>query len=94
MIHFTNSNFVTLLSLCALVLITIRCGDKEEPLLEPSYDQIDVVTGIQMTDENGQFIGTWKQPNEKRGGMTVFPNPVLSSMKLIAPHPKDELLLA
>ena len=60
-----------------ICLVIFNCKNKEnpEPETEPNYASIDVVTGLDLFDENGSPIGRWKFPNQKPGNGSTFPNP-------------------
>jgi len=68
------------------VLLIVACGDSEQPQMsEPSFADVDVVTGLQLTDAAGQLVGLWRQPNQKPGSLLLFPNPAGDVVSLAKP---------
>ncbi len=69
-----------LLVLCTgFVLFTFSCksNDDDNPEEQLSYTNIDVVTGLNLTDPSGAPIGQWRSPNSNRGDIAIFPNPAV-----------------
>ena len=69
-----------------VTLIWIGCSS-DDPSSE-AFAQIDVVTGLDLYDENGNGIGTWENPNHNPGPLRIFPVPagnniILSSQIII-----------
>jgi hypothetical protein len=60
-----------------IAALLISCGEKDipDPIQPESYQDIDVVTGLDFFDENGNPIGRWESPNHKPGEAAVFPIP-------------------
>lgn len=60
-----------------LVLGLWACGDSEKDDEEAaqSFMDVDVVTGLRLYDPNGAAIGLWRDPNDKPGEVTFYPNP-------------------
>lgn len=64
------------LQILTLVLIGIACGDDGDGQQHSlSFQDLDVVTGIDLTDASGALVGLWRSPNQNTGGSTAFPNP-------------------
>ena len=62
----------------AIVIFFSACKDKSnEP--EPSMDwsNVEIVTGVKMTDQNGAAIGQVGNPNVKNEDFAIFPNPAV-----------------
>jgi len=67
-------------------LFNIACEDStEEPIKD--YTSIDALTGLRLTDTNGQAIGLWRDPNDKPGNTSVFPNPNSGAVFVFSPEP-------
>lgn len=61
--------------LLAATLI-LACGDDSNSEAKANlYKNLDIVTGMALTDELGAPIGLWRSPNDKRDGLSIFPNP-------------------
>lgn len=62
-------------------LTFFACKKKEQPHDDPIFQDpelaLNLVTGIQMRDANGQAIGNAGNPNVKNGEIGVFPNPMV-----------------
>ena len=63
--------------------IFVSCDSNESDA--PNFEDLDVVTGITLTDFNGAPIGTWNQPNDKAGEVSIFPNPFSGQLFLQSP---------
>lgn len=50
----------------------------------PPELEVNFVTGINLSDENGQALGKKGNPNVKPDGVAIFPNPVLSGVMQVA----------
>ena len=64
----------------------LSCKSKEDPKpqIQPTYMDLDVVTGIDLYDDNGSPIGRWKSPNDKQGEILTFPNPSISTVSVFS----------
>ena len=72
-------NLILLLS-----FLTLFACEKEKTHTDPPGPEnpelnLNIVTGIQMRDENGQPIGNAGNPNSKSGEISVFPNPLIDA---------------
>ena len=56
-----------------LCFLFSNCSDDEG--VNTSYSELDVVTGLDFYDDNGNPVGRWKSPNNNPGDVHVFPNP-------------------
>ncbi len=70
----------TLFILAALFSFVIySCDDDDmagpDAPTKKTYADLDVVTGLDLSDENGNSLGKWNFPNHKPGQIQVFPNP-------------------
>lgn len=65
------------ISLTLIALLIVSCDSTDDM---PTFDKVDVVTGIYLNDLNGQLVGLWNYPNEKAGDATVYPNPFVDVM--------------
>ncbi len=69
--------FIYLFSVLAIALFGYNCGDTEDP--EPTNENpelaINLVTGINMTDEQGAPVGNVGNPNVYPGNLMLFPKP-------------------
>ena len=55
-------------------LLWMGCGNDEEQLSE-AYTDINIVTGLDLYDLNGNSIGTWEKPNHRPGPLRIYPIP-------------------
>lgn len=82
----------TLLFLSALFFINlVSCKSDDthnDPMNEPIYEELGIVTGLDFFDDNGAALGQWKSPNHNPGDALAFPNPnngnlLVSSLNVI-----------
>ena len=65
--------FTTLLF---LILISCKNDDNQiDPMDEPVYQELGIVTGLDFFDDNGQPFGRWKSPNHNPGEISTYPIP-------------------
>jgi len=66
--------FVLLFSLVQLACVN---DDPESgPEVElPGFEDINIITGLDFSDDNGSPIGRWRSPNNKPGEVDCYPNP-------------------
>ncbi len=57
------------------MLIWWGCSDDSDDPLSDGYAKINVVTGLDLFDMNGNSNGTWEKPNDKPGPLRLFPIP-------------------
>jgi hypothetical protein len=77
---------ISILILISVVLINISCEDPpEDPIKD--YSSIDVITGLRLTDVNGQALGLWRTPNDNPVNTFVFPNPNNGVVSVFSPDP-------
>lgn len=74
-----------------LLLLTLfwipGCVDDDDT---PGFPElaVELVTGINLSDANGQALGKMGNPNVKPGGISVYPNPLTgNSLAVQAPEP-------
>ena len=75
----------TLLLFCTLIAILVfSCkGDETpEPVPQPKYADLDIVTGLDLYDDNGNPMGRWKSPNHNPGAVYTFPIPSAGTVSL------------
>ncbi len=71
-------------------IISLFCGLFLFAACDPDDNQgppeleVNFVTGINLSDDNGLALGKKGNPNVKPGGVAVFPNPVLSGVMQVA----------
>lgn len=71
-------------------IISLVCGLFLFAACDPDDNQgppeleVNFVTGINLSDENGLALGKKGNPNVKPEGVAVFPNPVLSGVMQVA----------
>lgn len=71
--------------LCLLLALSfIGCEDNNDDVNTPTFRDIDIVTGLDMTDALGAPIGRWKFTNNKAGEVSVFPNPSDGNVSLFS----------
>lgn len=75
----------TLFILGLLIFLIIgSCKNEENPISQPqpNYTDIDVVTGMDFFDDNGNPIGRWNSPNHNPGDVFTFPNPSIGTVSV------------
>ncbi len=62
------------------------CKNKEvpEPENQANYTSIDVITGMDFFDDNGNPIGRWKSPNHNPGNSFTYPNPNIGTVSIFS----------
>ncbi len=75
-----STSAVFLLFIC---ISLVSCEPDDDPAKDLKYSSIDVVTGMDLFDANGQAIGRWREPNDKRGNITAFPVPGNGNVAII-----------
>ncbi len=66
---------------CLCLWSACKNDDDDSDSNDPQpYELIDVVTGINLTDDNGQPLGRWQFPNDQRGEAIAFPNPFIDQV--------------
>lgn len=64
-----------ILFLTFLLSISFFACDDDSDGNSANFEKIDILTGLTLTDENGQPLGLWNVPNENPAGLRLFPNP-------------------
>ena len=63
-------------ALCILTALFSCSSDSTQEQMEAEfYKNINVVTGLNFYDDNGNPVGRWKSPNNNPGDIKVYPNP-------------------
>ncbi len=74
-----------------VLLFCFACGDDDNvtPNTDPDstalFSDIDIVTGLQLRDENASLIGTVGNPNIKNEDSSIYPNPANSVVTISSP---------
>ncbi len=71
-----------ILILVLAVMLSMGCGDDDAKGTD--FRDIDVVTGLDLTDVNGVPIGRWREPNHNVGDIFVFPIPAMDEISLFS----------
>ncbi len=62
----------------ATVIFFSACKDESnEPEPSTDWSDVEMVTGVQLTDFNGNLIGKVGNPNTKNEDFAIFPNPAV-----------------
>ena len=87
----------TLLLFTALLLISFfscKSDDtNDDPMIDPVYPELDIVTGLDFFDENGAAIGRWKSPNHNPGEISTYPIPTNGIAYVASPNKIVRILL-
>lgn len=75
---------------CFLMIVLFASCEEEkidsELSHEVAYEKVDVVTGIQLRDQQGADIVVRGNPNEVRQGSAVYPNPYEDAFSIFSPQ--------
>ncbi|MBI4946504.1 MAG: hypothetical protein HY840_08900 [Bacteroidetes bacterium] len=71
----------------SLLILLVSCGEKTDDILAPSGLSSPIVTGIIVTDVQGNLLGAIGKPNVKLIGnnisnLGIYPNPVDSILRI------------
>jgi len=71
-------------------LLWFSCSDDDNPEPQPTvdYSDIDVITGMDFFDQNGQAIGRWGFPNHNPSDVFVYPIP---NIGIVSVNSQDKL---
>ncbi len=73
-----------------LLSITLSCGNDDEMAKDPNptvlFSDIDIVTGMQLRDENGSPIGAVGNPNINPQATAIYPNPGQGIVSVYSPN--------
>ncbi len=68
-------------------LISCKSDDSnDEPMNQPIYQELDIVTGLDFLDENGAPLGRWKSPNHNPEDVSTYPNPNNGNAFIYSPN--------
>ena len=71
-----KKTFLFLSILFLINLVSCKSDDTHtDPMNEPIYQELSIVTGLDFFDDNGAELGRWKSPNHNPGEATAYPNP-------------------
>ncbi len=85
-----------ILFLCGTLCLFLcfSCDDDESsPTTQTDYTALDIVTGIDLFDNNGQPVGRWKSPNHNPGLAAIFPIPNIGVVSLFSTEKVDRIWL-
>ncbi len=85
-----------ILSLCsAFCLFLFFCcnDDESSPTTQTDYTALDIVTGLDLFDDNGQPVGRWKSPNHNPGLAAIYPIPNIGIVSVFSTEKMERIWL-
>ena len=74
--------FFILITFIGLLFFNCKNNENPDPQPQISYEDINIITGLDFFDDNGNPIGRWKSPNHNPGNVATFPNPNIGIVSL------------
>ena len=66
-----------------VIALVVSCGDDDSEDFDPT--RLDIVTGMTLTNSQGQTIESWGNPNTNaNGSISIFPKPAFESIRIVA----------